>query len=261
MVTKNADQAETSTLAKEARSSALAHLHPKSAEHKEETLTDGSLAFLLDVDNTLLDNDAIKHDWNEQLHATLGTTLTTRFWQIYEQVRQERAVVDIPQALSRLREQTPKSELDEQTYQYVRSLFFEYPFSNRLYPGAIETLEHLRTMGLTVIVSDGDPLFQSEKIIKSHLAQAVEGRVLLFTHKQEHFDDIVRAYTASHYVMVDDHPQILHESKQIMGNWLTTVFVKQGHYATDELPHGFMPDLTVLRIADLSHYHKQELLG
>jgi FMN phosphatase YigB (HAD superfamily) len=261
MAAPNADQAETNALAKEVRSSTLAHLHHKPAEHKEEPSADGSLTFLLDVDNTLLDNDAIKHDWNEQLQAALGPTLTTRFWQIYEQVRKERAVVDIPLALSRLREQTSNSELDEQTEASIRSLFFEYPFESRLYPGAIETLEHLRTMGLTVIVSDGDPLFQSEKIIKSHLAQAVEGRVLLFTHKQEHFDDIVRAYPVDHYVMVDDHPQILHESKQVMGDRLTTVFVKQGHYATDALPHGFVPDVTVLHIADLSHYHKQELLG
>ena len=170
-------------------------------------------------------------------------------------------MVDLPLALCRLREQTPKAELDEQTYLHVRSLFFENPFSSRLSPGAIETLLHLRTMGITLIVSDGEPLFQSAKIIKSHLAEAVLGRVLLFTHKQEHWGDIVRAYGASHYVMVDDHPQILHESKQIMGHRLTTVFVKTGHYATDELPQGFVPDLTVLHIADLSHIHKQELLA
>ncbi|TMC18722.1 MAG: HAD family hydrolase [Chloroflexi bacterium] len=257
---KNADQAETSALLKETRPSPLAHL-PTQPERKAEPLADGSLTFLLDVDNTLLDNDAIKHDWDEQLEATLGPTLTTKFWQIYEQVRQEQAMVDIPLTLSRLHEQTPTTELDEQTYQHVRSLFFEYPFFKGLYPGAIETLEHLRTMGLTVIVSDGDPVFQSEKTIKSHLARVVEGRVLLFAHKQEHWGEIVRAYRASHYVMIDDHPQILYESKQIMGDRLTTVFVKQGHYATDELPPGFAPDLSVLHIADLSHFHKQDLLG
>src|SRR5256714_9661172 len=144
------------------------------------------LVFLLDVDNTLLDNDAIKKDWDEQLQVELGPKLTTRFWEMYEQVRKERGVVDIPLALSRLREQTPHTELDEQTYQHVRSLFDNYPFYKRLYPYAIETLVHLRTMGLTVIVSDGDPVFQAEKITRSHLVEAVEGRVLLFPHKQEH---------------------------------------------------------------------------
>jgi len=122
------------------------------------------LVFLLDVDNTLLDNDAIKKDWDEQLQVELGPKLTTRFWEMYEQVRKERGVVDIPLALSRLREQTPSTELDEQTYQHVCSLFFDYPFYKRLYPYTIETLAHLRTMGLTVIVSDGDLVFQTQKI-------------------------------------------------------------------------------------------------
>jgi hypothetical protein len=90
------------------------------------------LVFLLDVDNTLLDNDAIKKDWDEQLQGELGPKLTTRFWEVYEQVRKERGVVDIPLALSRLREQTPSTELDEQLYQRVRSLFFDYPFYKRL---------------------------------------------------------------------------------------------------------------------------------
>ena len=216
--------------------------------------------FLLDVDNTLLDNDAIKKDWDEQLQVELGPTLTTRFWELYEQVRKERGVVDIPLALSRLREQTPSTELDEQLYQHVRSLFFDYPFYTRLYPYTIETLEHLRTMGLTVIVSDGDLVFQTEKIIKSHLAEAVEGRVLLFTHKQEHLDEIMRAYPADHYEMVDEHPQILCDSKRIMRGRLTTVFVKQGHNAAAGLPEGVVPDLTLLHIGDLRNYQREQLL-
>lgn len=219
-----------------------------------------SLVFLLDVDNTLLDNDAIKEDWDEQLRRELGPKLTTRFWEIYEEVRKERGIVDIPLALSRLREQTPSTELDEQLYQHARSLFFDYPFSKRLYPHTIETLEHLRTMGLTVIVSDGDQFFQTKKIIKSHLAEAVEGRVLLFTHKQEHLDEIMLAYPADHYVMVDDHPHILCDSKRIMRGRLTTVFVEQGHYAAAGLPEGFVPDLTLLHIGDLRNYQREQLL-
>jgi FMN phosphatase YigB (HAD superfamily) len=219
-----------------------------------------TLVFIVDVDNTLLDNDAIKADWDKQLRVELGPKLTKRFWEIYEQVRKERGVVDIPLALSRLREQTPSTELDEQTYQHVHSLFDNYPFHKRLYPYAIETLEHLRTMGLTVIVSDGDLVFQAEKITRSQLAEAVEGRVLLFTHKQEHLDEIMRAYPADHYVMIDDNPQILHASKQIMRDRLTTVFVVQGHYATGQLLEGFVPDLTVPHIGDLRNYRKEQLL-
>lgn len=219
-----------------------------------------TLVFLLDVDNNLLDNDAIKADWDKQLRVELGPKLTGRFWDLYEQVRKEREIVDIPLALSRLREQTPSTELDEQTYQHVHSLFDNYPFHKRLYPYAIETLEHLRTMGLTVIVSDGDLVFQAEKITRSRLAEAVEGRVLLFTHKQEHLDEFMRAYPADHYVMIDDNPQILHDSKQIMRDRLTTVYVVQGHYATGQLPEGFVPDLTVPQIGDLRNYRKEQLL-
>jgi FMN phosphatase YigB (HAD superfamily) len=219
------------------------------------------LVFLVDVDNTLLDNDTIKADWDKQLKVELGPKPTARFWEMYEQVRKERGIVDIPLALARLREQTPGAELDEQTYQHIHSLFDNYPFYKRLYPYTMETLAYLRTMGLTVIVSDGDQVFQTKKIIKSHLAEAVEGRVLLFTHKQEHLDEIMRAYPADHYVMIDDNPHILHESKQIMRDRLTTVFVVQGHYATGQPPEGFAPDLTVPHIGDLRNYRREQLLA
>lgn len=174
-------------------------------------------------------------------------------------MRRERGVVDIPLALSRLRELTPS--MDEQTYQHIRSLFFNYPFYKRLYPYAIETLEHLRAMGKTVIVSDGDLDFQVEKITKSHLAEAVEGRVLIFTHKQEHLDEITRAYPADHYVMVDDNAYILRDAKQIMRDRLTTVFVVQGHYATGQPPEGFSPDLSVPHIGDLRNYRREQMLA
>ena len=218
-----------------------------------------TLVFLLDVDNTLLDNDAIKADWDKQLRGELGYTLTARFWEMYEQVRRERGVVDIPLALSRLHERTPS--MDEQTFQHIRSLFLNYPFYERLYPYTIETLEHLRSMGLTVIVSDGDSFFQAEKIMKSHLAMAVGGRVLLFTHKQEHLLEIMRAYPADHYVMVDDNALILRDAKQIMGNRLTTVLVMQGHYATHQRLEGFTPDLKVPQIGVLRIYRRDQILA
>jgi FMN phosphatase YigB (HAD superfamily) len=217
-----------------------------------------TLVFLLDVDNTLLDNDAIKADWDEQLRGELGHTLTAKFWEIYEQVRRERGVIDIPQALSRLREQTPS--MNEQTYHHIRSLFFNYPFYKRLYPYTIETLEYLRSMGQTVIVSDGDLVFQVEKITRSHLAEAVGGRVLIFAHKQEHLDEITRAYPADHYVMVDDNAHILRDAKQIMRDRLTTVFVLQGHYAVGQQPAGFTPDLTIPHIGDLRNYRREQML-
>lgn len=154
-----------------------------------------TLVFLLDVDNTLLDNDNVKKVWDEHLQAELGPELTARFWEIYEQVRHERDVVDIPLALQRFREEIPLTKMDEQTYLHVQSLFENYPFSQALYPHALETLRYLRTLGLTVIVSDGDLYFQAEKIFKSGLAEVVEGRVLLYVHKQEHPQTSISAST------------------------------------------------------------------
>ncbi|HEU5227908.1 MAG TPA: hypothetical protein VFU49_08870, partial [Ktedonobacteraceae bacterium] len=171
-----------------------------------------TLVFWLDVDNTLLSNDDVKEDLDQHLQVELGPTLTRRFWEIYEQVRKEKDVVDIPLALARLREETPLSAMDEQTYRHVHSIFDNYPFYDRLYPHTLETLQHLRTLGLTVIVSDGDLCFQAEKIVNSSLAEAVEGRVLLFIHKQQHLDEIMQRYPADHYVMIDDKPDILQDA-------------------------------------------------
>lgn len=218
-----------------------------------------TLVFLLDVDNTLINNDKVKEDFSTHLKVELGPQLADRFWEIYEQVRQERGVVDIPLSLRRLREQTPRTELDDQTYLHVQSIFNNYPFFNALYPHTLETLQHLRSMGLTVIVSDGDKFFQPEKIHRSDLADAVEGRVLIYTHKQQHLEEILYKYPADHHVMIDDKPDILVDSKAIMGKGLTTVFVKQGHYAK-QVPDNFTPDISVLHIGDLRNFTEAQFL-
>ena len=218
------------------------------------------LVFFIDVDNTLIDNDGVKRDLDAHLRVELGRELADRFWELYEQVREEEGVVDIPAALRRLREQTSPAELDEQTFLHVVSIFDNYPFYRALYPHVIETLEHLCTLGVTVIVSDGDRVFQAEKIFNSDLAEIVEGRVLLYVHKQQHLDEMMRLYPADHYAMIDDKPQILADSKAIMGDQLTTVFVKQGKYAAGELPANFRPDISVLHIGDLRTYTAEQFL-
>jgi len=220
-----------------------------------------TLVFLIDVDNTLIANDDVKNDLDAHIQVEMGQALTARFWDIYEQVRQESKVVNIPLALKRFREQTSPAELDEQTYQHVHSIFDNYPFFKALYPYTLETLAYLRSIGLTVIVSDGDMFFQAEKIFSSNLADVVEGRVLLYIHKQQHLDEVMAQYPADHYAMIDDKPQILYDSEAIMGNRLTTVFVKQGKYAADPLPPGFAPDITVLHIGDLRNYKAEQFLG
>lgn len=218
-----------------------------------------SLVFLLDVDNTLLNNDEVKNDLDRHIQVALGPKLTQHFWNLYEQVRNEKSVIDIPLALSRLRAETPLSELDEQTYEHVHSIFDNYPFANALYPGVHETLQYLDTLGTTVIVSDGDPIFQAEKIVNSDLAYAVGGRVMLFIHKQEHVEEIMKQYPADHYAMIDDKPQILVDLKAMMDKHLTTVFVKQGKYAL-QIPSHFTPDITVEHIADLQKIDAEQFL-
>src|SRR5205823_7096719 len=195
------------------------------------------------------------------LQVELGPGLAARFWEVYEEVRREEGVVDIPVALRRLREQTSPDELDEQTFLHVVSIFDNYPFYRALYPYVVETLEHLCTIGLTVIASDGDRVFQAEKIFDSDLAEIVEGRVLLYVHKQQHLDEMMRLYPADHYAMIDDKPQILADSKAIMGERLTTVLVKQGKYAAGEQPANFRPDITVLHIGDLRTYTAEQFLN
>ena len=219
-----------------------------------------TLVFLLDVDNTLIDNDAVKDDINEHIKVQMGEQLTQRFWELYEKARQQSDVVNIPLALQWLREETPLDELDEETYRHVLSIFDNYPFYDRLYPHALETLRYLRTLGLTVIVSDGDMCFQPEKIYRSDLAEAVEGRVLIYIHKQQHLNEITLLYPADHYAMIDDKARILADSRAKMGDVLTTIFVEQGHYAATPPPEGFTPDITVKHIGDLRGYTTEQFL-
>lgn len=220
-----------------------------------------TLTFWLDVDNTLIDNDTVKRDLFTQLQETIGKELNTRFWELYEEVRAEKSVIDIPLTLQRLRDETPLSEMDETTYKRAHAIFDEYPFDDRLYPHTIETLCHLNELGTTVIVSDGDKIFQDNKIRTSGLAQAVQGHVLIYTHKQEHLDEIIKRYPADHFVMVDDKPQILHETKILLGERLTTVFIRQGKYAHATPPKDFTPNITVDSIEALRSFSAQQFLN
>lgn len=220
-----------------------------------------SIVFLVDVDNTLLDNDRVKANLDDHLRAVVGSRLAQRFWDIYEQVRKGKGVVDIPAALTSFREQTPTTEMDAYTYQHIHSMFEHYPFDKALYPDALETIEYLKTLGTVVIVSDGDLHFQAEKIFNSSLANAVEGRVLLYTHKQEHLNEIMEHYPTDHYVIVDDKPDILADTKKVLGPKVTTVFVKQGKYAARKLPAHFIPNITIDHIGDLRGYSKEQFLS
>jgi FMN phosphatase YigB (HAD superfamily) len=205
--------------------------------------------FLFDVDNTLLDNDAVQDDLSAHLEKEFGRAHRDRYWSIFETLRTELGYADYLGALQRYR----LENLDEPQLLLMSSFLIDYPFANRLYPDALEVLAHCRRFGPTVILSDGDVVFQPRKIRRSGLWDAVEGRVLIYLHKERMLDSVKRRYPAAHYVMVDDKLRILTAMKRAWSASLTTIFPQQGHYAHDPKETASYPaaDVAVERIGDL----------
>jgi FMN phosphatase YigB (HAD superfamily) len=206
--------------------------------------------FLIDVDNTLLDNDAIAADLREHLRVAFGEVAQERYWQIFEELRSELGYADYLGALQRFRLEHPlEPEL------LGMSLFLiDYPFATRLYPGALEAIDELGKLGTPVILSDGDAVFQPRKIDRSGLWRAVEGRVLVYVHKEQMLSDVERRFPADQYVMIDDKLRLLTAIKKVWAARVTTVFVRQGHYALDPAAIASNPpaDLSIERIADVA---------
>jgi hypothetical protein len=217
------------------------------------------IAFLLDVDNTLLDNDQIVADLKQHLKHSLGAERQTRYWSIFEKLRATRGYADYLGALQRYRAENPSDAHFLQLSFYL----LDYPFVNCLYPGALEVIKRLRAWGPTVILSDGDVIFQPWKVRQSGLYAAVEGRALIYIHKEQQLEDIEQRYPAQHYVLVDDKLRILTAVKGVWGPRLTTVFPRQGHYAHDsETLKSYPPaDITIACIGDLLQYDLPSLLA
>jgi FMN phosphatase YigB (HAD superfamily) len=206
--------------------------------------------FLVDVDNTLLDNDAVIADLRGHLIDTFGADCERRYWEIFEQRRTELGYADYLGALQQYRLERPR---DPGVLDIARYLL-RYPFATRVFPGALDVIRRLRTRGTVVILSDGDVVFQPHKVDHSGLWKAVDGHVLIYIHKEQMLDDVAQRYPAAHYIMFDDKVRILAAMKAIWRDRLTTVFVRQGHYATDEEAVAAYPraDIVVERIADVS---------
>jgi FMN phosphatase YigB (HAD superfamily) len=207
------------------------------------------IVVLVDVDNTLLDNDRIQQDLQDHLERTFGVASRERYWRIQEDLFVELGYRDYLGALQRYREEHPR----EIELLSMSSFVLDYPFADRLFPGALEVLRRLRGFGPTVILSDGDVVFQPRKVERAGLSAAVDGRVLIYIHKEEALDDIERRYPAAHYVVVDDKLRILGAVKQFWGERVTTVFPRQGIYARDRKVLSALPaaDVTIERIGDL----------
>jgi len=217
------------------------------------------ILFLFDVDNTLLDNDRVQDDLRNHLEREFGAETRDRYWAIFEEMRVEFGYTDYLGALQRYR----LEDLCDPRLLMMSSFLVDYPFANRLYPGSLGALEHVRAWGPTVILSDGDVVFQPRKVQRSGLWEAAEGRVLIYIHKEQMLDDVELRYPARHYVMVDDKLRILAAMKRIWGNRLTTVWPRQGHYALDRKVIATYPsaDITIERIGDLLNYELTALLG
>ncbi|HKB13386.1 MAG TPA: HAD family hydrolase [Vicinamibacterales bacterium] len=209
-----------------------------------------STVFLFDVDNTLLDNDEVTADLKRHLIDNFGEERARRYWELFEELRNELGYADYLGALQRYRIENPRD-----TGLLRASLYLlHYPFATRVYPGALEAIHQAEQRGRVAILSDGDVVFQPRKVERSGLWGAVEGNVLIYIHKEQMLEDVEHRFPAEHYVMVDDKIRILTAMKKVWNTRLTTVFVRQGHYALDAEQVARYPpaDVTIERIGDLA---------
>jgi len=213
---------------------------------------DTKIVFLFDVDNTLLDNDHVTADLKRHLQAQVGLERSQRYWQRFEEIRSELGYADYLGALQRYRIDYPH----DPNLLAVSYFLMGYPFANRLFPNSMDAVEHVGQWGQPVILSDGDVVFQPHKVYRSGLFELFEGNVLIYVHKERELADVEQRYPADHYVLVDDKLRILDAIKRLWKSRVTTVFVRQGHYANDpEVFKNFPPaDISLERIGDLLNH-------
>jgi len=218
----------------------------------EQRLARAGTVFLFDVDNTLLDNDRVTDDLRAHLEREVGQERSHHYWRIFEQLRDELGYADYLGALQRYRSEYPH-DLHLLT---VSRFLINYPFANRLFPGSLDAIRHVERWGTPVLLTDGDVVFQPRKVDRSGLFEAVQGRVLIYVHKQDELADVEARHPASHYFVVDDKLHILTAIKKIWGARVTTVFVRQGHYARDPKILSSCPpaNLAIERIGDLLNH-------
>ncbi len=207
------------------------------------------IVFLFDVDNTLIDNDEVQADLSAHLAECYGEAARDRYWAIFEDLRGELGYADYLGALERYRVE----DLRDPRLLRMSSWLVDYPFAERLYPGALDAVRHVRQWGRPVVLSDGDAVFQPRKVERSGLWKEFDGAILIYIHKEEELDDVERLYPAKRYVLIDDKLRILAAVKKVWGDRVVTVFPKQGHYANDPKALAAYPpaDVALDRIGDL----------
>ncbi len=209
------------------------------------------VVFLFDVDNTLLDNDRFAADLTAHLDACFGKPERERYWTIYAELRETLGYADYLATLQIFRKNSLK-ENDSALLQ-MSSFLLDYPFNERLYPNTLAAIQHLGSLGVTAILSDGDMVFQPRKIQRAGLWDAFAGRIMITVHKEQNLQAMQERFPANHYVMIDDKPKLLAAMKKVLGAKLSTVFVQQGHYALESFitPIAPAPDICIESIADL----------
>lgn len=203
------------------------------------------VAFLFDVDNTLLDNDRVAEDLRRWLIRELGEACEARYWALFEALRAELGYADYLGALQRYRVEHPR----DPRVLALSTFLIDYPFANRLFPGSLDAIAHVARWGPVALLSDGDAVFQPRKIARSGLGEAVGGNVLVYVHKEHELPDVAERIPADHYVLIDDKARILAAVKAAWGSRVTTVLPRQGHYAVPEVLARYpAPDVTIARI-------------
>lgn len=216
-------------------------------------------AFLFDVDNTLLDNDRVIADLQCHLEREVGAERTQHYWRLFEELRTELGYADYLGALQRYRGEYPHDPDIVTVSRYL----LDYPFADRLFPGTLEVIEHVQQWGPAALLTDGDVVFQPRKVDRSGLFESVNGPVMIYLHKEQELDDVAKRCPAEHYVLVEDKLRLLTAIKKVWGSRVTTVFVRQGHYALDPEIVADYPaaDISINAIADLLHYDSAQLLN
>lgn len=215
------------------------------------------VTFLFDVDNTLIDNDRAKRDLSAAIGAVLGEAGERRFWELYEAVRREQGLVNIPLILARFGDELAADPFIEDSEQRrlrfaLADVVMGFPYADYLYPGAIAAIRKARALGPVAVLSEGDATFQPHKIWRAGLDAEVDGNVLVFDRKLDHLDEMTAAFPADHYVLVEDKPEILAAVKRSLGPRVTTVLVRQGKYANVPLTESFTPDASFASIGALA---------
>ena len=212
-------------------------------------MSDRRIVFLFDVDNTLLDNDRVTEDLRHFMEREIGADRQRRYWEIFEKLRVELGYADYLGTLQRYRAEYPHNASILKVSLYL----IKYPFANRLFPNSLDAVEHVKQWGTAAILSDGDAVFQPRKIESSGLMDAVDNNIRIYVHKETELADVEKKLPAEHYVVIDDKLRLLAEIKAQWKERVTTIFVKQGHYAHDLKNVAMYPaaDLSIERIGDL----------